>query len=211
MLSALSEFLSSRKPGEYFVEGFERVGARLDGLGRASLIIRETPKTVPFQGGWSIGYIALAYIPRVLWPGKPTISIGQWITDTYGSGPRIQSATGPTWVGEFYLNFGVPGVIVGMASLGLLLRLIHEVFFRRSRTMPGLLAAGLVHYGMATTVGGGLVGGVNRVTFALGPLLALHFVLRLLNPRGAPPPAQAPAPEQEPELGSALPGAALPR
>ncbi len=172
VFSSLGEFLGTRDTGEYLSEGLQRTGARLDGVGRASVIIRETPRSVPFQEGWTLANIFIAYVPRVLWPEKPKITIGKFITDTYGTG--AESSTGPTWIGEFWMNYGLMGVIGGMFSIGFLLRLAHEIFNRHSRTIPALLASTVILYKLATTVGGGVVGAVNGVVFALGPILLAH-------------------------------------
>jgi hypothetical protein len=205
VFSSLSSFLSERELGEYFLDGASRAGVRLDGVGRASVIIRETPRSVPYQGGWSLANIFIAYIPRILWPDKPIITIGQWITDTYGTG--AQSATGPTWIGEFWMNFGLAGVLGGMFAMGLLLRLAHEIFLRRSRTIPAMLAIAVILYKLATTVAGGVVGAVNGVIFALVPIFFAHFVVGLLAGRERVQPAANALPG---EIGSAVPPASSP-
>ena len=183
-------------------------GARLDGVGRASLIIRETPRSVPFQEGWTLAQIPIAYVPRLLWPEKPILIVGQFVTDTYGTGAR--SSTGPTWIGEFWMNFGWAGVIGGMSVLGFLLRVAHEVFIRRSRTIPGLLATAVILYKLATKVGGALLGAVNGVVFALIPIFFAHFVVSLMAGRTPATPSQIPPNALPEELGGGVPPASSP-
>ncbi len=168
-------------------QGITQLAHRFDGLGRSSVIIRETPDRVPFQGGWTLAQIPMAYIPRVLWPGKPALGIGQWITDTYGAGSHIRSSTGPTWIGEFYLNFGTAGVVIGMLTIGLLLRLLHESLLR-SATVPAVVAGVVILMNTSLEIQGGLIGTVNGVTFSLGPIFAAHMALRFM---GATVPIQA--------------------
>jgi hypothetical protein len=187
--------------GQYASEGLARLAHRFDGLGRSSVIIRETPDRVPFQGGWTIAQIPIAYIPRILWPGKPEVGIGQWITDTYGAGAHIRSSTGPSWIGEFYLNFGVPGVVAGMFVMGMLLRVLQEGLLR-SATVPAILAGTVVLMNTALEIQGGLVGSVNGVAFTLAPILATHLALRYM---GATVPIRSTSPPSAPRasLGAA--------
>ncbi len=197
-LSDVSGHVSQYTLGGYMTEGFTRLAHRFDGLGRSSVIIRETPDRVPFQGGWTLAQIPMAYIPRVLWPNKPAVGIGQWITDTYGAGSHIRSATGPTWIGEFYLNFGTAGVVIGMLTMGLLLRLLHESLLR-SATVPAVVAGVVILMNTSLEIQGGLIGTINGVTFSLGPIFAAHMALRFM---GATVPIQAvPQSQADPPAG----------
>jgi hypothetical protein len=65
-----------------------------------------------------------AFIPRIIWPGKPAVSRGAWFTTYLGmarSEAESTTSTGMTTVGEWYWNFGVAGVAVGMFLTGALL------------------------------------------------------------------------------------------
>lgn len=76
--------------------------------------------------GSTLFVIVLAWVPRFLWPGKPTMGGSQFMSDhtgryfsessTFGSGPVI----------EFYANFGYVGVFVGFIVLGFCLRWIDK-------------------------------------------------------------------------------------
>jgi hypothetical protein len=63
-----------------------------------------------------------APIPRALWPGKPEIGGGGDIVARY-TGVRFgpNTSVGVGQVLEFYINFGLPGVIIGFVGLGILL------------------------------------------------------------------------------------------
>ena len=120
-----------------FVDGFDAASRRLDAIGVVSVIVRDTPSVSPFQNGRTLALIPVAYVPRVLWPGKPVITIGQWVTEAYvPSGHLLESNLGTTWVGEFYLNWGVTMVISGMLILGVMLRFAHEALMRVGATVP---------------------------------------------------------------------------
>jgi hypothetical protein len=77
-----------------------------------------------FQLGGTMGNLYYAFIPRIVWPEKPAVSRGAWFTTYLRMAPREAEATtstGMTIVGEWYWNFGVAGVVVGMFLTGLLL------------------------------------------------------------------------------------------
>jgi hypothetical protein len=77
-----------------------------------------------FQLGGTMGSLYYAFIPRIVWPGKPLVSRGAWFTAYLRMAPREEEATtstGMTIVGEWYWNFGIVGVIGGIFLTGLLL------------------------------------------------------------------------------------------
>jgi hypothetical protein len=186
----LARFTSISEPLEYLQTGLDMTARRLDGVGILSVIVRDAGTRVPFQGGWSIGYVPLAYIPRLLWPGKPKFTIGQWVTDNFGYGPHIRSSTGATWMGELYYNFGWPGIVVGMAFLGVWFRFLQESFLGIDATIPAMLAGIVTILALATGVGGDLLGATNRITFPVAPIVLAHLVVRAITP----PPARPPPP-----------------
>jgi O-antigen polysaccharide polymerase Wzy len=186
----LAQFTASFNFADYFWLGLDATFRRLDGMGILSVIIRDTPGRVEFQGGWSIAHVAIAYIPRVLWPGKPILGTGQFITETYGYGPGIESATGSTWIGELYMNFGWSGVLVGMTLAGVFLRFLQESFLGIEATIPAMLVGVVALLTLSATMGGDILTSVNTVVFAIAPVVLAHVLIRTLTPRPArmPPP-----------------------
>jgi hypothetical protein len=196
----VGRYVSTYSLGEYVSQGLVLMTNRFDGLGRSSAISRDTPDRVPFQGGWTLALIPIAYVPRLLWPDKPETTIGNWITETYGSGTIVKTATGPSWVGEFYLNFGVAGVVGGMFVMGFLLRLLQEGVLR-SATVPAIVAGVVALEAVALSMQGGVIGSVNGVTFSLAPLFATHLALRYMG--WTVPTQDAPAPGPRPRAFTA--------
>lgn len=179
----ISVFMSQADPLEYVTAGLRATGSRFDALGITSVIVRDTPDRVPFQGGWSIGYVFVAYIPRVLWPGKPKISVlGQWITSNYGPGPHITSATAPSWVGEFYMNFGFPGIILGCMTLGILYRFIQNFLLRANPTVPMVLAGVIVIIHVALSLEKALAISLNSLLLNVIPVVAAYLAVAVLAP-----------------------------
>lgn len=79
-----------------------------------------TPEKVPYWGGETYKPLLTSFIPRVLWPGKPEERIGQEFGRRYSFiGPYDKaSSVNLGWLIEFYVNFGMVGVVVGMAAVG---------------------------------------------------------------------------------------------
>lgn len=109
---------ASTTPREYLASGIESAVLRLDGIGGTSVIVRDTLARVPFQHGRTLALVLYSLIPRVIWPGKPAIRIGDRITEDYGGNPEIESNTAATQVAEYYLNFGIAGVIGDVMLFG---------------------------------------------------------------------------------------------
>ena len=172
----LSAFTSQADTTDYLTAGLKATGRRFNAVGITSVILRDTPDRVPYQGGWSIGLVFIAYVPRVLWADKPvTTAIGQFITDNFGPGPHITSHTAPSWVGEFYLNFGFPGIFLGCMTLGIIFRTVQTYLFRGSPTTPILLIAVVVISGLALSVEKSLVVTLNSITFNVFPIVMAHI------------------------------------
>ena len=67
----------------------------------------------------------LWFVPRAVWSDKPTMSVGNWYArEALGWGTASEAAL--TLPGDFYLNFGIMGVCVGMFLFGVGLRLAYE-------------------------------------------------------------------------------------
>ncbi len=201
-LEAVSDYLGGSRSSSYVLEGVMATGSRLDGLGIESVIVRDTPAVSPFQKGRTLGLFFLAFVPRAFWPDKPEITIGRWITAVYGSGPHIESSTGPTFLGEFYLNFGTLGVVGGMLLYGILLRLFQASFLGPNATTPGILAATVVVVQVLTKLMGTFSQTLSATAFALAPILATHFLVVFLTGRpSARVPAAPEAPLGDPSRG----------
>ncbi len=81
----------------------------------------------PFVHGASVP--VWAFVPRAIWTDKPVIGGGkQLVADFTGMTFAEDTSVGSGQVLEFYMNFGMPGVLVGFFALGfLLMRLDHGI------------------------------------------------------------------------------------
>jgi hypothetical protein len=85
-----------------------------------------------------------AFIPRALWPSKPEIggsgSIsggGGLVSDFTGIRFAEDTSVGVGQVLEFYINFGIPGVLIGFFGLGYLLMRLDLGIMRSLVTSDG--------------------------------------------------------------------------
>ncbi len=91
------------------------------------VVTQMTPIEVPYYGGESYIPLITKFIPRVLWPDKPTEEFGS----SFGKVYKIlnvadkQTSWNMPVINEFYANFGKKGVIIGMFLVGILLGLIN--------------------------------------------------------------------------------------
>jgi hypothetical protein len=189
VFALVGKFVTSIPLADYFWTGIDATFRRLDGISILTVIVRDTPGRVPYQGGWSLAQIPMAYIPRVLWPGKPVLGTGEFITNNYCYA-GIETSTGATWLGNLYMEFGWLGILVGMTIVGIFLRYLQESFLGIDATIPAILAGVVSLLSISATLGGELLISVNSVVFALAPLMIAHVVVRTLTPRPArmPPP-----------------------
>lgn len=69
---------------------------------------------------------AILLIPRALWPDKPNYTLtGGWMTQEVLGYTNHQTATAVTMYGDFYVQFGLIGVLAGMFLLGVVLRVLY--------------------------------------------------------------------------------------
>lgn len=185
-IGLVSGFVSGVDFGEYVKSGIQATGLRLDLLGIVSVIVRDTPDRVPYQGGWTIGNIFISFIPRVFWPGKPDITFGRWVTQNY-IGPSM-SSTGSSWVGELFFNFGYAGVIFGMLIVGIYFRMLHTTFFGWGAPIPAVLAAVVILWTTCPAIEMNLIAPFSGLWFALFPIFLAQMAVRTLAPPAQPRP-----------------------
>ncbi|HUS10202.1 MAG TPA: hypothetical protein VMZ30_07030 [Pyrinomonadaceae bacterium] len=86
------------------------VGFLVGEVERSGLMLGETMK-----------YAGYAFVPRLIWPDKPTVTRGGWFSTylgLYDVEAEATTAIGMTAVGELYWNFGILGVLIGMCLMG---------------------------------------------------------------------------------------------
>ena len=96
-----------------------------------------TPARQPFANGETLldGFIAL--VPRILWPEKPFALGGSAFMSRY-TGIRFDGdvSISTNYLFEFYVNFGLPGVTIGMFFLGICIAALEALFYQYCVSRP---------------------------------------------------------------------------
>jgi hypothetical protein len=123
----LTALLGSDDDGRYvgdraLHEGY--VSGVADPFGVACLIWQIFPDQEPFRHGRTLLFAVLGFIPRSVWPEKP-VGMGKELTRYY-VGPLYEPYQGfsvaPTLPGDFFVNFGWPGLVLGGFLFGVICR-----------------------------------------------------------------------------------------
>ncbi|HEY0780080.1 MAG TPA: O-antigen polymerase, partial [Gemmatirosa sp.] len=93
-------------------EVFETFGAVLDAV----------PGRVEFAGADPYVYVFIQPIPRVIWPEKPLPTFLDKIARAINTRASGNAGAAVPHFGEYYLAFGWPGLLLGMAAFGVLVR-----------------------------------------------------------------------------------------
>src|SRR5262249_4845655 len=83
--------------------------------------------SVDYLYGRSLWEGLIAFVPRALWPDKPVTSGSpKIVSEMTGLKLNEDTSWGVGNVMEFYINFGIPGLVVGFFLLGFLLRALDR-------------------------------------------------------------------------------------
>lgn len=112
---------------EQNVEG-QSITSRLSIIPQMSNILLLTRKN-GFYNGETLDYFKYVFVPRFIWPDKPLIRQGQWFAVEIGNAyynkqGKANNSINMTVPGEFYLNFGWPGLVAGCFLFGWLMAAI---------------------------------------------------------------------------------------
>ena len=120
--------------------GTETTIDRLDRLLPLAWLVANTPVPVRFLDGQTLAPLLFKFIPRAIYEDKPadTVNLGQ----RYGFVPFANrvNAFKVHQLGELYANFGGLGTLIGMFVLGVLYRILYELFHRRGASAATMAA-----------------------------------------------------------------------
>lgn len=118
----------STNPFAYGQVSLRYLGQRLREIDNIAIIYQRTPSEIPYRGvGQLIIGPATAFIPRILWPGKPLILTGYNFSQQYYQLPsNVITSSAITPEGDLFRYAGIPAVIVGMLLFGALARLVDR-------------------------------------------------------------------------------------
>lgn len=94
------------------------------------LVSKSTPEKIPYLNGESYKILLTKLVPRLVWNNKPSDEAGNKFGHIYKVLQETDNSTSwnmPTF-NEFYSNYGLKGIIVGMFILGFITRLLMILF-----------------------------------------------------------------------------------
>ena len=118
--------------------------SRVSLLNQTANVIDLTPSVVPYQYGWLYSYMAITWIPRFVWPEKPSVSeANQYYQVAYGLTTEEALSRVSISVGlltESFINFGWFGVVGIMFLAGVFFDFYQKTFLSNT---SGVLMKGI--------------------------------------------------------------------
>jgi hypothetical protein len=118
---------------------------RFGGVGEAGAVVYLADRS-GFMGTFFLQNLAYGFIPRFLWPEKPSWDPSGWFTSilTGGSGDYVPHGISSTalHIGpELYWSYGWPATVAGMSLLGLFYRRVSDWLLTAGASRPIYWAA----------------------------------------------------------------------
>ena len=180
-----------KSAGEMVSDITGSMSARTSGVEAMLLFRRDVPTVVPYQHGASIFEPAINIIPGVgrLHTTKFTqLSLGRWYNvNFYTSNPETDpSSQALTVMADFYLNWDVLGILIGMMLLGAAARLFDA-------KMPANSAFGVASFAYVGTAFAGIERNVAYYLVTIGIRVAIVAALVVILGATAPQVIGAPS------------------
>jgi len=130
--------------------GYGYLGSRIANVDVVATVLKRQREGMEYGWGETYARVLPAFVPRLLWPNKPAISLSNEFAVTLGySTPDVImlgeeasfTAIGITLVGELVYNFPFVLIPLAAALLGLLFRWVYETFLEGFRASPALAVA----------------------------------------------------------------------
>lgn len=112
---------------------------RFEALDALAIIINKVPEEVPYRYLSDFWYLIIGWIPRAIFPDKPvslSLIFGETFVPYYHDMQIIGTVS---LVGQFYWAFGIVGVVLGMAGIGLFYRVLNEYLVSPKQNMSNVL------------------------------------------------------------------------
>lgn len=120
--------------------GLNYLFSRLSLNGSTEMVVSAAGETVPFRNGSTLTPVFYGFIPRFILPNKPDANIGRLINQEFEVSWSEKTYISSGQLAEFYWNYGVTGVIAGMAFIGMLFSFIsNKLDLRQSPSVTRLL------------------------------------------------------------------------
>ena len=131
-VAAIPSLFSGMSASEYAQFAAESVLGRANGIDSLAVIMKYGD-AVDLGNPAAYWQIPLyAFVPRAIWHDKPVILTGSEFARLFVTpseeGLREYPSIGVFHIGDLYASFGGSGVLIGMCILGLLFRVVYQLF-----------------------------------------------------------------------------------
>ena len=128
-----------------------------------------------FGGQMILGSLTIL-VPRAIWPAKPDPQIHEIINVLYGNRAVLNGVAYPN-LGEYYVEFGVIGIIACMFVLGLLCRYARNLYAERRGLSLSLVLYSLVYGALfQVIIRGYMPQNFTMMLFLLAPVILIAIV-----------------------------------
>jgi hypothetical protein len=185
------QVLTSDLSPSVLVQSADYLAQRIRTIDSPAIIMQRTPGQIPYSNPGQLAVSpVIDLVPRILWPGKPVLTVGyQMSQEYYQLPPQVYTSSDITPEGDLYRHGGWVVLIAGMFLIGWGARVVDEVADLRRGThgifLIILLFPGLVQAGTDCAT---LLAGIPATV-----LLWFGAVTLAFRRRGAEPAARGPA------------------
>jgi hypothetical protein len=175
------EIASAWDYDEYLEQSVGTAKRRMAMINSVAVVLRDVGRWVPYAYGETLFTPALTFfIPRILWPDKPYFTMGREFAETFRVVAILDRDTrvAVTVPGELYWNFDLPGILLGMALWGAVLRFLYRRYGEAVTLDPVRRAIHIVLLIQFVHFGGGLAAQAVSVLRILLVLEAYRWISR---------------------------------
>ncbi len=132
-VSLTVDYLTTKDMRTIMSEGIVTLAERVDNLSALAVAVSNYEKLAPYEASFGIenniiNDLYTSFVPRFIWPDKPSTSDPRAYSDLYFNYSENSFAVTP--FGDLLRNFGPIGVPLGMMLIGIYFRLIYSLFIK---------------------------------------------------------------------------------
>lgn len=139
-------------------------------------MVEALPSKHNYTFGKNFLYTITMIVPRIIWPGKPQPVMSEILT--VSTNPTI-AYTGAAWpnIGEYYMEFGIPGCIIIMYFMGRVFSRLRASFNSEIATPHSLMGYSVFIPSLVTIIAYGYTPSTAyMIIFLLIPVFAMKFM-----------------------------------
>jgi hypothetical protein len=125
---ATIEHLGDSDPGTIVADGAHALASRVENFSSLAVVVANYEQLAPYEASYGlqdniVNDLYSSFIPRFVWPDKPSTSDPRAYSDLYFNFGDNSFAITP--FGDLLRNFGPIGILIGMLILGIYLRFLY--------------------------------------------------------------------------------------